>query len=65
MSKILDRNLLERVATRNGFDPESLLQVIQRFEVLNPSLRKQAILRAIHTNYLVKLVKSFPQKAFA
>jgi hypothetical protein len=49
MSKILDRNLLERVATRNGFDPESLLQVIQRFEVLNPRLRKQAILRAIQT----------------
>ena len=49
MSKILDRNLLERVATRNGFDPESLLQVIQRFESMKPTLRKQAILRAIQT----------------
>ncbi len=49
MSKFIDRNLLERVATRNGFDPESLLQVIQRFESMRASLRKQAILRAIQT----------------
>jgi len=49
MSKIIDRNLLARVATRNGFDPESLLQVIQRFENMRPTLRRQAILRAIQT----------------
>jgi hypothetical protein len=49
MSKFIDRNLLERVATRNGFDPESLLQVIQRFESMRPTLRKQAIIRAIQT----------------
>ena len=49
MSKSIDQNLLERVAARNGFDPESLLQVMQRFQGMRPALRKQAILRAIET----------------
>ena len=49
MSKFLDENILKRVAERNGFDPESLLQVIKRFDGLRTDLKEQAVARAIQT----------------
>jgi hypothetical protein len=49
MSKTPDQQKLERVAERNGFDPESLGQVILRFERMGRALRKQAVLRAVQT----------------
>ncbi|NBV85909.1 MAG: hypothetical protein EBS01_06530 [Verrucomicrobia bacterium] len=49
MSKSIDKKLLKRVAERNGFDQESLLQVINRFDGLGRELKEQAVSRAIQT----------------
>ncbi len=49
MYKFIDKKILKRVAKRNGFDPESLLQVINRFDGLGWELREQAVSRAIQT----------------
>jgi hypothetical protein len=49
MYKTINKKQLERIAARNGFDPVSLQQVLERFERLSPALKKQAILRAIQS----------------
>ena len=49
MAKTIDQQKLKRVAERNGFDPESLWQLILRFERMGRALRKQAVLRAVQT----------------